>query len=123
MDSLPLNRDPLPDPIATAVDLLAGSGSAKLRGQDALVERRLGAWLREHPDSLARLELSRVSIQLLADEMARLRQSSDRLRHQNAKLRRRIERLKAAGDAAGDEAPALDEEPTPRTASGDGAPE
>lgn len=55
----------------------------------------LGAWLRKQRAPDAKLTLPRAAIQATHDELQRLTQSSDRMRKQNAKLRKRIARLKA----------------------------
>ncbi|MCB9889229.1 MAG: hypothetical protein H6836_06600 [Planctomycetes bacterium] len=55
----------------------------------------LGTWLRENARADSTLTLDRPAVQALWNEMRRLQQSSDRLRRQNAKLRRRLTK---AGD-------------------------
>lgn len=59
----------------------------------------------------ARVVLSGDRLRALAEDLSRLLQSSAFLRRQNAKLRRRIERLKAGGSDEGEEAEGEGEAP------------
>ena len=54
----------------------------------------LARWLKQNRADDAELRLPRTAVLALAEELSRLRQSSDRLRKQNGKMRRRIEKLK-----------------------------
>lgn len=54
----------------------------------------LAAWLRQHRGEDAVLTLARSSVESLQHEFQRLLQSSDRMRKQNSKLRKRMARLK-----------------------------
>lgn len=58
----------------------------------------LRAWLAAHSSPDAELTLRRDEVKSLVDELGRLHQSADRLRRQNRKVRRKIERLKLDGD-------------------------
>lgn len=48
----------------------------------------LAAWLRHHREDGDRLTLERPAVRAIQDELQRLRQSNDRMRKQNRKLRR-----------------------------------
>jgi hypothetical protein len=51
----------------------------------------LASWLREHPSgSSERLSLTRDEVHVLFQELQRLHQSTDRLRKQNRKIRKRF---------------------------------
>ncbi len=82
---------------------------------DALIAELRRCAKASAPDASVTLE--RGDAQGLVDDLSRLLQSSHRLRQQNGKLRRRIERLKAG---LGDSAPALDD--AAEDVGGQGAP-
>lgn len=70
----------------------------------------LRRWLKQHGDTES-TALTAPQLRLLLDELARLGQSSDRLRRQNRRLRLRLQR--AGGEV----------EPEPADDGGDGVPD
>lgn len=56
----------------------------------------LTAWLRSHKPGSS-ITLTYESARALHQEMQRLKQSADRLRKQNKKVRRRVDRIKGGG--------------------------
>jgi hypothetical protein len=57
----------------------------------------LDAWLKRNPDAVD-LRLPRAAVAALAQELRQLRQSADRLRKQNKKVRAKVARLKGEPD-------------------------
>lgn len=64
----------------------------------------LRAWLATLPADGAELRLSRPDVKALVDEVLRLRQSNDRLRKQNRKVRGKVARLRGGDEGEGEDA-------------------